>query len=898
MSDLGAAPRSGARLGPYEIGAKLGEGGMGEVWRATDSRLRREVAIKVLPPAFTADKERLARFEREAHLLAQLHHPNIASIFGLEESDGARALVMELVEGPTLAERLEQGPLPISESLAVALQVAQALEEAHEKGIVHRDLKPQNIKASPEGRVKVLDFGLAKAMDPGGAASGSGVASHLAKSPTLTMGATVQGLILGTAAYMAPEQAKGFAVDKRADIWAFGVVLHEMLTGRRLFEGDSVSDTLAGVLKNEIDLSALPAETPAPIRRLLRRCLERAPRNRLRDIGEARIAIEEVLAGGGADAAGASPSTAAAGPRPSMGRLAPWSLLLLLLGGGVGWLASRAAAPPPAESKEFALRRLTELPGLESQPDLSPDGRLVVYSSAASGNRDVYVMRAEGGRAINITAGSPAADEQAAFSPDGDRLVFRSSRDGAGLFLMGATGESVRRLTDGGFDPAWSPDGTQVAYSMEAVIDPYARDLLAALWIVDVATGEKRQRLAGDAAQPAWSPDGRRIAYWANTAGQRDLWTVAVDKGEPVAVTADGATDWSPEWSPDGRWLYFSSDRAGSMNLFRVAIDPATGGASGAPEQMTTSVGNLGWFRFSADGRRLVAAAYERSADLHLHRLAPGAAPTLQPLRTLRPRFLQWCKLAPDGEWLACSTIGTPEDLVLLRADGSELRRLTDDPFKDRNLSWSPDGTRLAFYSTRSGAWNLWTVRADGSELRRIADPPDTTASAWSLDGQRLMMDLRDGSLGEVAADRFTARDAMRSIPLPEPLRRLELGGWSPSGELLGGTEADPSGALSIGAFEPATGTYRRSQLPMAGAEWVDAWWKFAGWLPDSRHFVASGREQIAVVNVETGAWRGLQAVEERRLNVSLSRDGRTLLVEQESVDGDLWMLEIPWGKK
>ena len=218
--------------------------------------------------------------------------------------------------------------------------------------------------------------------------------------------------------------------------------------------------------------------------------------------------------------------------------------------------------------------------------------------------------------------------------------------------------------------------------------------------------------------------------------------------------------------------------------------------------------------------------------------------------------------------------------------------------FKDRNLSWSPDGTRLAFYSTRSGAWNLWTVRADGSALRRIADPPDTTAAAWSLDGQRLMVDLRDGSLGEVAADGFTAREEIRSIPLPEPLRRFELGGWSPSGELLGGTEADPNGALSIGAFEPAPGTYRRSQLPMAGAEWVHAWGKFAGWLPDSRHFVASGREQIAVVNVETGAWRGLQAVDERRLAVSHSRDGRTLLVEQESVDGDLWMLEIPGGEK
>lgn len=336
------------------------------------------------------------------------------------------------------------------------------------------------------------------------------------------------------------------------------------------------------------------------------------------------------------------------------------------------------------------------------------------------------------------------------------------------------------------------------------------------------------------------------------------------------------------------------------MNLFRVAIDPATGGASGAPEQMTTSVGNLGWFRFSADGRRLVGAAYEQSAELHLYTLTLRNDPHLEPLRSLRPRFLHWCRLAPDAEWIACTTIGTPEDLVLLRADGAELRRLTDDPFKDRNVSWSHDGTRLAFDSTRSGAWNLWTVRADGSELRRIADLPDTSSATWSPDGQRLTLRLPDRTLAEVAADRFTTRDEVRSVPGPDSLWRLELGAWSPSGTLLGGTGVDPDhSALSVGAFEPATGRFHRSQLPMADdGSWISALWKFAGWLPDSRHFVASGRDQIALVDVETGAWRGLQAVDARRLYVSLSRDGRTLLVEQQAVDGDLWMLEMPGGEQ
>ncbi|KAB2959507.1 MAG: serine/threonine protein kinase, partial [Thermoanaerobaculia bacterium] len=290
----------GTRLGPYEITAQIGEGGMGLVYKAKDFHLGREVALKVLPEAFTADPERVARFEREAKMLASLNHPNIAQIYGLEQGDGTRrALVMELVEGPTLADRLASGALPLDESLSIARQIAEALEEAHERGIVHRDLKPQNIKASIEGRVKVLDFGLAKAMDPSASAPGTpGAGAPLSNSPTLMNSPTLTavhgtqlGVILGTAAYMSPEQARGRAVDRRADIWAFGVVLWEMLVGRRLFEGETVSDTLAAVLTREADLGALPAETPPAVVELVRRCLVRDPRARLQWIGEARLTL-------------------------------------------------------------------------------------------------------------------------------------------------------------------------------------------------------------------------------------------------------------------------------------------------------------------------------------------------------------------------------------------------------------------------------------------------------------------------------------------------------------------------------------------------------------------------------------------------------------------------------
>ncbi|MEX2385626.1 MAG: serine/threonine-protein kinase [Thermoanaerobaculia bacterium] len=279
-------------MGSYEILSPLGAGGMGEVYRVTDTKLGRDVAIKVLPEAVAKDHERLARFEREAQMLASLNHPNIATIHGVEDSGGAPALVMELVEGPTLEDRIAQGPIPVEEALPIAREIAEGLDYAHERGIIHRDLKPANVKLTGDGKVKILDFGLAKALDPVAGAS----SPDMTRSPTITAAATQAGVILGTAAYMSPEQARGKPADKRSDIWAFGCVLWEMLTGKRLFHGETVSDTLAAVLRADIDWETLPAGTPPAIRRLLERCLERDPKRRLRDVGEARIVMEEAPA--------------------------------------------------------------------------------------------------------------------------------------------------------------------------------------------------------------------------------------------------------------------------------------------------------------------------------------------------------------------------------------------------------------------------------------------------------------------------------------------------------------------------------------------------------------------------------------------------------------------------
>ncbi len=366
---------AGTKLGRYEIRSKIGEGGMGEVYRATDLTLNRDVAIKVLPGTFLNDPERLARFQREAQVLASLNHTNIATIYGVEEENGFRALVMELVEGPTLADRIALGPIPLDDALAIARQIAEALEAAHDRGIIHRDLKPANVKVTPEGTVKVLDFGLAKVFE------GDAPVSDLSHSPTLIKG-TQAGVILGTAAYMSPEQAKGKAVDRRADIWAFGCVLFEMLSGKQTFSGETLTDTLAAVVQAEPEWATLPQSTPASIRRLLGRCLTKDPKQRLRDIGEARIAVSEPQVQEGS-LAGAVPAQA----QSTWKRLLPWTIVALLAAGVLAiamMYVSRKPSTQPLLRSSINLPTGFTLDKENSSLALSPDGKRLVFAATGS----------------------------------------------------------------------------------------------------------------------------------------------------------------------------------------------------------------------------------------------------------------------------------------------------------------------------------------------------------------------------------------------------------------------------------------------------------------------------------------------------------------------------------
>src|SRR5467141_1486553 len=404
---------AGTRLGPYEIQAPLGAGGMGEVYRARDTKLGRDVAIKILPEVFTSDPERLARFEREARTLAALNHPHIGAIYGVEDAESVHALVLELVEGDTLGERLRRGPLPLTDALAIARQIAEALESAHERGIIHRDLKPANVKITPDGTVKVLDFGLAKA------ASNDGVGFDLEQSLTITAGATSAGAILGTAAYMSPEQARGKIVDKRTDIWAFGCVLYEMLTGRAAFKGGSVSDTIVAVLGSEPAWDALPDGTPANVRLLLQRCLDKDPKRRLRDLGDVRLEIDDVG------------SHAAPGTRqPSYAYLAI-VVTFVLLAGGAGLFYLATPTVPVTSPSEYT--QLTNFTDSASAPSLSPDGRMVTFKRGDTSflsPGQIFVKLLPNGESVQLTT-SAGRKYGPVFTPDGSRVAYTQVASGA-----------------------------------------------------------------------------------------------------------------------------------------------------------------------------------------------------------------------------------------------------------------------------------------------------------------------------------------------------------------------------------------------------------------------------------------------------------------------------------
>jgi len=712
----------GSRLGPYEVHSRIGAGGMGEVWRARDTKLNRDVALKVLPEAFTLDPERITRLTREAQVLASLSHTNIAAIYGFEDGSAAHALVLEFIDGPTLADRIATGPLTFDDALSIARQIADALEAAHEHGVIHRDLKPANIKVRPDGTVKVLDFGLAKALD---ISPGSGAVHALSHSPTITSPAmTRAGVVLGTAAYMSPEQARGRPADRRSDVWAFGCVLFEMLSGRRAFEGEEVSDTMAAVLRAEPDWKALPTTAPESARRLLRRCLEKDPKKRLADIRDARLELDEAVEP-------ALPSAPRSSSSPWRERLA-WTVAALgiaaaSIAGGMLW--QRSISPPPAAS-QFSV--------------LPPEGVSFVGDS-----------------------------QTLAISPDGRSIAFAASgADGVARLWVRPLDSLVARPlpgTDGPRLPFWSHDSKFIGFFSEGKLKRVAAagGPVQALADVDVAF-----QFGG-----TWNRDG--VILYA-PGFNRPIYRISANGGQPTAVTnmpeLKAAVHAAPFFLPDGRHFIFSAARGptaysvhvGSIDSSDVVklVDTESAAAYASGYLLYVKGGALTGHPFDAERRTLTGDAVPVSTSSTFVSNVSFSA-SVDGTLLYRPQSqltkLEWfdrkgtalgmavtagplfdAELSKDGKFVAFTQwTSTNQDVWIADLDRKMSSRFTTRPPMNNVPIWSPDSRTIAFATSRNGALDIYqrTVGSTDEDqpLLKLQAQPILFPSDWSKDGRYLL---------------------------------------------------------------------------------------------------------------------------------------------------------------
>ena len=857
-------------VGPYRVGEVLGGGGMGIVYRAEDTRLGRTVALKFLPPELTRDPVSKARFLQEARTASALDHPNLCTVYDVGETETHQLyLAMPCYDGETLRRKVERGPLPLAEAIDYALQAAKGLAKAHRQGIVHRDVKPANLMVTGDGVVKILDFGIAK----------------LAGEAALTR----TGSTVGTPAYMSPEQMRGGEVDGRADLWALGVVLYEMVAGRRPFLGEHESGLRAAILDEEPEpLTRLRPDAPPELERIVQRLLSKDPAGRY-PTADAAVAELRLLAGA---TSGSMPTHATAQVQPPS-RRAPWpwvgaaaALAVLAALGGYLLRSGGEARTAPVQA---SFTRLTEQEGSETYPSLSPDGNYFIYVKATAGGSDIFLQRVGGGNPIDLTPDSPWEDTQPAFSPDGQQIAFRSEREGGGIFVMGATGESVRRVADFGYNPAWSPDGKELMLATEGILEPGMRTSTSQIWRIGLTSGERRLIDDGDAVQPSWSPNGRRIAYWGLGAegSERGVWTVPADGGEAVQVLLEKSLTWNPVWSPDGAWLYFISDRSGSLNLWRIGIDQGSGRVSGAPEPVTASSQSVRFLTLSRDGRRVAYATDERRDSLEARafdaeRLASGGETVpivgAKAVRTVDP--------SPDGRWLVFDTLSPREDLFLVHPDGSGLRQLTRDEHRDRIPRWSPDGRLILFYSNRGGRYEAWAMPPDGSRTEQLTRSTGQvpTYCLWSPDGRRLACSRN----GTVLIDLSQPLAARTFQPLPGS-DRLEgdfgVTSWSANG--LAGILTRKDFSLMPGIVVYSFAARRFERLTDRGESPM--------WVPGLPVLLYPDGGAIHAFDLRTRQDRTILTPPPASayLFANASPDARRLYLVRRSDEGDVWMLDL-----
>jgi eukaryotic-like serine/threonine-protein kinase len=885
----------GTRLGPYEILSALGAGGMGEVYRARDTKLNRDVALKVLPPAFRADADRVARFAREARLLASLSHPHISSIYGLEDAGDVPALVLELVEGDTLDDRVRRGSLPISEALHIAQQIADALDAAHASGIIHRDLKPSNIKITRDGMVKVLDFGIAKAI------TAEGFGPDPWKSSTITLGGTNPGVILGTARYMSPEQARGQPVDKRTDIWAFGCVLFEMLTGSPAFVRESVADTMAAVVGTEPAWTSLPADTPDSVRRVLARCLQKDPRRRLHDIADARIDLEDAMA-----------APAAPAPGPARRRWTRPAVLALSLGIATAlvflWAArdrfGRRAASSPVDTRVI---RLTDLPGLEESPAISPDGKSVAFTAGVGGRRQLFVRLIAGGAPLQITR-DPLDHEYPRWSPDSSSIFYFSAAASGELqgsiWEIPALGGGVpRRVVDsvGGADVS-TTDG-RLAFFRLAKEGIQLVTAPADGSTVDVVA---KFPAATYYLYPRWSPDGRWIAFQRGDSVRFDVFVAPATGGEPRQVTRDNNMMSGFAWLPDSTGIVYSSSRGGTMpylpalGLWQVTL------RDGSIRRVTSGEMSYVSPDISKSGAILVSRMKLQTDIWKFPVDGPPAENVRRGIRVTRQtgQVLTPTASPRDKEVAFLSDSGGHANLWVVNTESGALRQVTHE--RDPNVAmgvpvWSPDGRAIAFVSSRGNqgwTFGVWLVDPDGSNLRSIANPG--LGPAWSPDGRWVYYATRGGAAATDVVLKKVPVDGGPVVTVTSERLRNAIGLHDTT--LYYSFErplSDGRPEFEIRAATPEDAPFR--VLARIPASRVPIWQIVNPALSPDGKWLAQALTDGFTTNVwalstATGEWRQITDFGERTTfiarRVSWSSDGRSILAAVGEGDSDIVLLE------
>ncbi len=862
----------GRTIGKYKIEDRIGSGGMGEVYLAFDPLVHRKVAIKVLPAEFVSHDDRVRRFEIEARSISRLNHPNIVTIYDVGHIDGVNFIATEFVDGDTVRELIGR-KFKLRDVLGMATQACNAIGAAHAAGIIHRDIKPENLMIRTDGYVKILDFGLAKLTD-----AGSNTLSKIEE--------TSRGVMIGTPAYMSPEQISDELVDHRTDLWSLGVVLYEFITGINPFKAPTKQETFQAILsKDPPPASDLNSEVSPELDRILSKALEKDPdlsyqtaADLKADLKRVKRELESVHSGTGKEHIRVTLSDRKKRPRTAF-YIAAAAVALAI----ASITAYRLLQPKDADWSSARNIQLTSLPGIEYFPSIAPDGRSFVYTGNGAGNMDIYWQRIGGDNPLNLTESSLADDLHPAISPNGEFIAFRSEREPAGIYIMGATGENIRLVHKGGFMPAWSPDGGRLVISTKEAELPNTRNVdPSSLLIVDLNSGNSEKLVDMDAMQPAWSPDGKWIAFWFMQQGssKRDIGIVPVGGGEPIVMNGEGQTNWNPVWSPLGNSLYFASDRGGNMSFWRV---PFTSGSfdTSRTEPVEVPAKYNRHFSMAADGKRFLYVQTRlrsniQAIDFDMSQLGVAGVPYWI---TQGDRQVSVPDLSPDGtSFVVRLPRMTQDDIVLIDRKTGNFTDLTNDAPFDRFPKWSPDSQKIVFISDRTGNHELWQINADGSGLKQLTtgNTNGITFPHWSPDNRSILYNYQGKNfLLDPSAPKSTA-----PIELPSSeFGSFTVWDWSPDGDKLIGTFSGRSGGMGVYSF--AQKRYSK----------IADFREICSWLPDNRHAALAKDGKAYILDTTDGSLKPLSLPQADDITtVGVSSDGKMLFYTVRSNESDIWL--------